>query len=156
VCVAASCAVRSIVQQCALRSTQQDESRKKTTYMCHATIKRAALKKCIANIVQRSILAAVRPSQVKPSAAESGGTAQRRAQRQAGVLRSVQQSMKPFRRCVRSGKRFRRCVRSGKLRSAQHCTTVRIAQYPARRVAQENDLHVPCDHKARSIKKVHR
>ena len=47
-------------------------------------------------------------------------------------------------------------ARSGKLRSAQHCTTVRIAQYPARRVAQENALHVPCDHKARSIKKVHR
>ena len=36
------CAVRSIVQQCALRSTQRDESRKKTAYMCHATIKRAA------------------------------------------------------------------------------------------------------------------
>ena len=91
-CAAASCAVRSIVQQCALRSTQRDESRKKTPYMCHATIKRAAKKKCIANIVQRSVLAAVRPSQVKPSAAESGGTAQRRAQRQAGVLRSVQRS----------------------------------------------------------------
>ena len=32
---------------------------------------------CIANIVQRSVLAAVSPSQVKPSAAASGGTAQR-------------------------------------------------------------------------------
>ena len=37
--------------------------------------------------------------------------------------------------------------------SAQRCTARSIAQCPARRVAQENALHVPCDHTARSISK---
>ena len=51
VCAAArcaGCAVRTIVQQCALRNTQRDESRKKTHYMCHATIKSAHVKTLIA------------------------------------------------------------------------------------------------------------
>ena len=37
------------------------------------------------------------------------------------------------------------------LHSAQHFTASSIAQWPARRVAQENALHVPCDHTPRSI-----
>jgi hypothetical protein len=96
------CTVPSVPQRAALYSVQRDESRKKMPYMCHATIQRAqenalhvpcdhtarrcpALH-CIANIVQRSVLAAVSPSQVKPSAAASGGTTRKTLQKVCAPL----------------------------------------------------------------------
>ena len=84
--------VRSTAQ-CPARRVAQENA---LHVPCDHTARRCPALHCIANIVQRSVLAAVSPSQVKPSAAASGGTAQRSTEHC---------------QCSNDSKRFRRCAR---------------------------------------------
>ena len=68
--------VRSIAQCPARRVAQENALHVPCDHTARSIAQCPALH-CIANIVQRFVLAAVSPSQVKPSAAASGGTAQR-------------------------------------------------------------------------------
>ena len=74
---------------------------------------------CIANIAQRSVLAAVSPSQEKPSAAASGGTAQEHCQ------------------CSNDSKRFRRCTRLHVLSAFRIYSAQRYASAATTRNASE-------------------
>ena len=121
----AQCPARRVAQENALHVPCDHTAR---------SIAQCPVLHCIANIVQRSVLAAVSPSQVKPSAAASGGTAQRSTEHC-----QCSNDTKRFRRCARwrftapsASLRLQPTLRAA-LNSARHCTAPppSIAQRPA-------------------------